>query len=231
MPEQSAAAASPALDHVENWVFDLDNTLYRVTAEMSADINRLMRGFVMDLLAIDEDEAHQVQKSYFREYGLTVRGLMLNHGLDPSLYMEHMSQIDLSHIGPDPRMAQAIERLDGRKIIYTNAFGKHTETVLDRMGIADLFDEIHDIETADYLPKPDIGAYRDLCQRYNIDPRRAIMVEDTPHNLVPAAELGMTTLWIRTSADWVSGGDGADYIHHVTEDLAHWLETHAVPDG
>ena len=222
--------SGPLPEEIDTWVFDLDNTLYSVTPEMSLQINQLMSSFISGFLDVDSEEARRIQKSYFRQYGLTVRGLILNHALDPQDYMAHMSQMDLSQIGPDPRLARAIERLDGRKVIYTNAFGSHTEIVLDRLGMTEHFDAIHDIETADFLPKPHIDAYHDLCRRHEIDPTRSVMVEDTPHNLVPAAEIGMTTVWIRTGMDWAQGGDGADYIHHVVEDLASWLEE-AAPKG
>ena len=223
-PSSRIEVSGPIPEQVDSWVFDLDNTLYAVTPEMSLEINQLMSGFISGFLGVDGEEARRIQKAYFRQYGLTVRGLILNHELDPQDYMDHMSQMDLSQIGPDPRLARAIERLDGRKVIYTNAFGSHTETVLERLGMRDHFDVVHDIETADFLPKPHIDAYHDLCSRYDIDPSRSVMVEDTPHNLEPAAELGMTTVWIKTRVDWAQGGDGAAYIHHVIDDLAAWLE-------
>ena len=49
------------------------------------------------------------------------------------------------------------------------------------------------------------------------------MVEDMARNLAPAAELGMTTAWVRTSLDWAAVESDADYIHHVVEDLAGFL--------
>lgn len=208
----------------ETWIFDLDNTLYPVTPAMSAQTNELMGSFIAKFLNVDREEARRIQKSYFRMYGLTIRGLMIHHGLDPRLYMEHMSRIDLSEIRPDPRLADAIERLQGRKMVYTNAFGRHTETVLERLGMTGRFDVIHDIETAEFIPKPDPGAFRELCRRHGIDGNRAVMVEDIPGNLAPAAQIGMTTVWVRTDAAWAHGGDDAHYIDHRVDDLAGWLE-------
>jgi putative hydrolase of the HAD superfamily len=56
---------------------------------------------------------------------------------------------------------------------------------------------------------------------------KALMVEDIARNLAPAAELGMTTAWIRNELDWAAAESEADYIHHVVEDLAGFLEAAA----
>ncbi|MHA1107888.1 MAG: pyrimidine 5'-nucleotidase [Alphaproteobacteria bacterium] len=212
------------LKQTETWVFDLDNTLYPVTERLLAHIDTHMGGFIANFLNIDRVEARKVQKSYFRRYGLTLRGLMLHHGLDPVRYFDEMQPIDLTEIDPNPALAGAIAGLNGRKIIYTNASARHAEMVLERLGMAGLFEAIHDIAAADYMPKPALDAYRALCGAYGIDPVRAVMVDDIARNLEPAAEIGMTTVWMRTQAEWARGVDGGDHIDYVTSDLLTWLE-------
>ena len=75
-----------ALTHVETWIFDLDNTLYPVTKTLLADIDRHIGSFVADFLGVERDEARRIQKAYFRTYWLTLKGLMVEHGLDPARY-------------------------------------------------------------------------------------------------------------------------------------------------
>ena len=91
-------------------------------------------------------------------------------------------------------------------------------------------DAIHDNETAGFKPKPAHSAYVDLCRRYTIAPERAVMIDDIPRNLEPAAEIGMTTVWKKTDAEWAINAEVLDYVHHVTDDLLAWLQelsTHA----
>ena len=38
------------LDHVRNWIFDLDNTLYPASANLFAQVDARMTGFIQDLL-------------------------------------------------------------------------------------------------------------------------------------------------------------------------------------
>jgi putative hydrolase of the HAD superfamily len=85
-------------DQVETWIFDLDNTLYPVTKPLLAHIDEHMGGFVAKYLGINREEAHQVQKSYFKKYGLTLRGLMIHDGLDPAQYFEEMTPMDLNEV-------------------------------------------------------------------------------------------------------------------------------------
>ena len=49
------------------------------------------------------------------------------------------------------------------------------------------------------------------------------MVEDISRNLEPAAELGMTTVWVRTDTHWARDVTETDHIDHIVEDLTGWL--------
>src|SRR5215471_7709756 len=114
-----------ALNHVETWIFDLDNTLYPVTKALLADIDRHIGDFVADFLGVDREEARRIQKQYFRDYGLTLKGLMVEHGLDPARYFDHMNREDLYDMVPAPDLAAAITALPGRKLVYTNSSVGH----------------------------------------------------------------------------------------------------------
>jgi putative hydrolase of the HAD superfamily len=109
-------------------------------------------------------------------------------------------------------------------LIFTNGSVRHAESVLDRLGVSHHFEGIFDIVAADYVPKPDIAAYRSFIRRHDLDPRSAAMFEDMAKNLVPAHALGMTTVWIRHDRHWSSEGAEGDHVHHVTDDLLDWLE-------
>ena len=228
--ERDRENESRGLGEVETWVFDLDNTLYRVPPPMYAELDRRMRDFVSDFLGVDTDAAYAIQKDYFRKYGLTLRGLMIDHGLDPRVYETHMGGgLDYSGLKPDARLRDAIAALDGRKVIYTNAFASHARLVLEIIALSEYFDGVYDIEAAGYRPKPAIESYRDLCDRYGIDARKSVMVDDIPHNLEPAAEMGMTTVWVRTGAAWDEDEAAGPHIHYQTHDIAGWLEDFAPP--
>src|SRR5262245_30646638 len=74
--------------HLENWVFDLDNTLYPAACNLFAQVDVKIGEFVADLLKIDKAEAVRIQKEYFLTYGTSLRGLMLHHQVNPDDFLD-----------------------------------------------------------------------------------------------------------------------------------------------
>jgi putative hydrolase of the HAD superfamily len=213
----------PTLDHVETWVFDLDNTLYPARFNLFDQVDRRIGLYIQQLLKVDAQEARKVQKTYFREHGTTLRGLMDRHAIDPGHFLDYVHDIDYGAIPASPALHDALTMLPGRKLVFTNGSVGHAERVLDRLGVMDHFETVFDIAAADYLPKPRREAYDALCRRHALEPKRAAMFEDIARNLEPAHALGMTTVWIRTDSVWGQEGSDAAYVHHVAEELDGWL--------
>ena len=99
----------------------------------------------------------------------------------------------------------------------------YARRVLDRLGLANAFDGLHDIHAMDYVPKPDPGAYARMCERHAIDPARALMVEDMARNLVPAKALGMVTVWIDNGSEQASHAADPEVIDYRIADIGEWL--------
>jgi putative hydrolase of the HAD superfamily len=207
----------PDPDRVETWIFDLDNTLYPASSDLFAQVNARIRAFIAAALAIDETEASSVQSRYFAAYRSSLRGLILHHDVEPRRFLDYVHDIDLSPIGPDPALRAAIEALSGRKVIFTN--------VLRQLDLEALFEDIFDIEAADYLPKPYPQTYHQLIARNGIAPERSVLLEDMAINLEPAAELGMTTVWVRDPERLDAAQARPDYVHHEVCDLTGWLQS------
>ncbi len=180
------------------WIFDLDNTLYPATAGITRQSGLRMRNFLKDRLAItDDDVARTLQRRYFRDYGLTLVGLIRHHGVDVQDYFDHVYDLDLSAIAPSPDLATALAVLPGRRMVFTNSPTEHAERVLDRLDCRAQIDAIFSIRDAEFEAKPAPAAYRRLVEVHGVAPDRAVMFEDIPRNLRPASNLGMRTAWIR----------------------------------
>ncbi len=222
-PFPVAEATLAVLARTETWVFDLDNTLYPAACNLFAEVDVRIGRYIADLLSISAEDARVVQKHYFREYGTSLRGLMMHHSIDPLDYLDYVHDIDVTRVSPSPDLAEALDTLPGRKLIFTNGSSAHAERVMNRLGVADRFEAVFDIIEAEYLPKPEPAVYAALVGRHAIDPRRAVMVEDIARNLVPAAALGMTTAWVCGDSHWGNEGAEGDHVHHVVDDLVGWL--------
>ncbi len=221
--DKGASVPVPRLDHVEVWVFDLDNTLYPARYNLFAQVDQRMSAFIADYLGLDLDEARRVQKALFREHGSTLRGLMTAHGMEPNGFLEYVHDVDVAAVPPDTGLDAALGKLEGRKLIFTSASLRHAERVTARLGIAHHFEDIFHIAAADHVPKPHPATYRRFIERYRVEPTAAAMFEDIARNLRPAAALGMTTVWVPGMTEWSHEDSEGDHIHHRTEDLTAWL--------
>jgi len=227
---QASAAQSRSPDGIEVWLFDLDNTLYPASCRLFDQVERRMAEFICEFLSITEEEAHELRRRYWRDHGTTLSGLMLNHGLDPEDFLAYVHEIDLSAMRPDERLGRALERLPGRKLVFTNGSMRHAARILERLDLAHHFEAVFDIAAAGYVPKPDSGAYDTLVRRHGVRAERTLFVEDTAKNLPPAARLGMTTLWLHHEESRRPEAEVEAHIHHRTDDLAGWIES-VLEDG
>jgi putative hydrolase of the HAD superfamily len=215
----------PALANVENWIFDLDNSLYPASCDLFELVDQRIGQYVQKLLGVDAVEARRVQKGYFHAHGTTLSGLMASHGVDPHDFLDFVHDIDLARLSADPALVAALDRLPGRKFIFTNADEAYAKRVLDKLGFANAFDGMHDIHAMAYVPKPDPSAYSAICARHDIDPARALFADDMARNLVPAKKLGMKTLWLDNGSEQAGAVAEAAYIDYRAGDIGEWLAT------
>ena len=213
----------PALSHIDCWIFDLDNSLYPASADLFALIDIRMGEYIQRLLACDPVEARRVQKSYFHEHGTTLAGLMAGHGVAPRDFLDYVHDIDLARLTADPALVAAMDRLPGRKFVFTNGDEAYASRVLDKIGLANAFDGMHDIHAMDYVPKPNPAAYAALCSAHAIAPETALFVEDMARNLEPAKALGMTTVWVDNGSERGSHGADPAFIDYRIADIGLWL--------
>jgi putative hydrolase of the HAD superfamily len=229
LTENRKDSALPDFRHVTDWVFDLDNTLYRADNGIFAQIEARMTDYVERLMALPRDEARVLQKDLYRRHGTTLNGLMLEHGVDAEDYLAYVHDIDLGDLGPEPALIAALERLPGRCFVFTNGCANHAARILQRIGMDGMFEQVWDIRTIGFVPKPQAPAYTSVVAAGAFDPSKAAMFDDLARNLSPARALGMTTVWLKTSAPWNNHGPLIETapgdIDHETDNLAQFLHS------
>jgi putative hydrolase of the HAD superfamily len=220
-----AAQLAPEYRHIRDWVFDLDNCLYPASTGLFSLIDERMGAYIQRLLDCDPAEARRVQKDHFHTHGTTLAGLMRTHEVDPHHFLEDVHDIPLDRVQPNERLATALEKLPGRRFVFTNGDALYARRVLKAIGVHDRFHDLHDIRASSYRPKPDPHGYELLCERFGIDPTRALLVDDMAQNLKPAKALGMTTVWVDNGSE--RGDHAADdsFIDHRITDVGEWLDS------
>ena len=211
---------------INTWIFDLDNTLYSADSGIFQQVHTLMSKFVSTHLNIDIKKATELQRKYYRQHGTTLRGLMDNHNVDPDHFLSEVHQLDYSIVGPNFKLNRELEKLKGRKIIYTNANRQHANDILIRLELTNMFDEIFDIKTANYIPKPEASPYEQIISEFNIDPITTIMFDDIAKNLVPAKNVGFASVWIDVGYENFSDdiAKSKKYLDYETKDLSLFLD-------
>lgn len=214
----------------DTWIFDLDNTLYPAECNLFAQVDHRMGEFIAHYLGVPYAHARHLQKSYYRQFGTTLAGLMAVHKLDPHEFLAYVHDIDLTVVQDSPALRAAIAKLPGRRLIYTNGSRRHAERVAEKLGVLSLFEDICDIAACDYVPKPEADAFRRMIARHDVVAEKAAMFEDMPMNLASPHALGMTTVLVHSSyldhpiqVQMKTWTELPDHIHHMTLDLTEFL--------
>jgi len=214
------------LRHVRSWVFDLDNTLYPPESQFLKQVEQRINAYVVRTSGLPSAEALTVQRGYLHDYGTSLAGLMLHYEIDPHDFLAEVHDVPLDVLTPDPGLHAALERLQGPRLIFTNGSIGHARRVMERLELTPFFDGVFALEDADLIPKPDPRTFQKMLTRFGVDPATACFFEDTPKNLEPARDIGMTTVLVGPKAFVAEG----DHIQHRAASLGPFLTT-AMLDG
>lgn len=203
-------------------VIDLDNTLYAAESGVFARMDKRMSAYVANELRVDAETADELRVKYWKEYGTTLRGMMLHHGMEPEGFLHDVHDINAHELlERDEALDAALARLPGRKVIHTNGIREHAERILEALGVLHHFERIYDIRFNDYIPKPCSETLAMLIKAEGSTPDRTIVVDDMPDNLAAAAALGCRTVWITHNHDPQTNKGRWDY---------HLPSFHSLPD-
>lgn len=216
------------LKNIQNWVFDLDDTLYPSSEEIFGQMSDRIRDFIVQSLQVSPEKATEIQKEYYKKYGATVRGLMLEYQIRPEDFTDYVHELDLSSLEENKQLEKYISKLPGNKYVFTNGAYHHAERVLDRVGIKDKFEGIFSIREAGYIPKPAKETYFKMMETFAITPETSIMFDDSQVNLRTAHELGLKTVWISANVrdnKYNKVSDNPAFCDYQTGDLVSFLST------
>ena len=203
---------SSDLDH---WILDLDNTIYDYKLGLFKKVSLRITEYIIKLFNIKQSEAIILQKDMYLKYGLTLRGLIIEKKIDPFPFLEYVHDVNFSEIKKDNELKRILQKIKGQKLIYTNAPLSHAQNILTKMGIFEEFENIFDINDANFIPKPNLISYKKMVTKFSLDTlklKRSIFFEDTAKNLKPAHDLGITTVWLENKFNEIEAEKFKNFI-------------------
>lgn len=178
-------------------IFDLDDTLYRRDRGLMTQVGQRIHRWLRDRMGLTREEATLLRREYYVRYGTTLGGLIAKHDVDVDDYLRFVHDIPVSdYIDSNPALAEMIDSIPLRRVVYSNATTEYCWRVLGVLGVADLFEQVIGIEEVGFRNKPYRDAYEQALSLFGARGPECIMVEDSARNLLPAKALGMTTVLV-----------------------------------
>ncbi len=212
-------------------LLDLDGVCYGKHNNYSLEkvfgqVSQRMTMFISEKLKIDMEEAKKLQTDYFYKYNTSLNGLMIHHDIPPEEFLKFVHTIDLSFMKEDKIMRNELEKLDMEKFIFTNGSAEHAKNILTHLGVYDLFgrDKVFDIKDAGYVPKPEAKTFDLMVEKFGLNPKETIYIEDIAKNLSIGYERGCATVWLINDEHFGKMDSDKDYISHKIENLSLFLK-------
>ena len=189
-------------------------------------VSKRMTLFIQEKLGLDEKKAKELQTNYFYKYNTSLNGLMLHHNVIGDEFLKYVHDIDISFMKEDKIMRNELENLNMEKFIFTNGSAEHAQNILTRLGIYDLFgkEKVFDIKDAGYVPKPEAQTFDLMVEKFGLNPKETIYIEDIAKNLSIGYERGCATVWLINDEHFGKIDSNKDYISHKIENLSLFLK-------
>lgn len=199
------------------YVFDLDRVLYPLDSSVYDQSVAAIceRGRILAGLTHEEFAAFYAQHAndplkaghaFCQTYGFTSTQMLDNYH----------EVLDYGVLEACLETREKLERLKGRRVIYTDGTKAHAEKVLAARGFEGLFDEIHDISL--FKTQKRLVDFKEYMRRAGVDGASVTFIEDSLYNLVSAHAAGVRTVWINGATAKPA------HVVEMAPTLLHWLE-------
>ena len=212
------------LKNIKNILFDLDGVLYQDLEAVFGQVSKKMTEYISKKLNLDLKKAKELQTNYFHKYNTSLNGLMIHHDIVPEEFLKYVHDIDLSFMKNDLVLREELENLKVKKFIFTNGSKEHANNITSHLGINDLFDGLFDIVDAEYSPKPTAKAFDLMIEKFKINPKETLYIEDIAKNLSIGKERGTITAWLINNEYWGKKESEEEFIDFKIENLSLFLK-------
>lgn len=182
-------------------IWDLDNTLYRITPEFADMLDHVMaEALVMDLgVKMTLPECKNMVKESYRIYRDGGEVFYRDYNISPKDLSEcYHNRKPVEMIEPYVGLAEKLKKVPFEQFIFTTSSRSASERILKHIGLWEQFkDRFYSVEDFGvYKKNESADVYRKVCEKIGYAAADCIFVDDSYSNLEFAKETGMTTIRI-----------------------------------
>ncbi|MBR1374403.1 HAD-IA family hydrolase [bacterium] len=182
-------------------IWDLDNTLYRITPEIADMLDETMAvALVEDLhVPLELADCKALVKESYKQYRDGGEYFYQNYNISPkdlSFYYNKRNPVHM--IEPYQNLALKLKQIPLEQYVFTASNRQASERILKRIGLYEMFkDRFFSVEDFGvYKKNENADVYHQYCQKIGYQPTECIFVDDSYSILEFAKETGMTTIRI-----------------------------------
>ena len=181
-------------------LFDMDNTLYPASSAMDKGITRRMLECVADFFHCDMERAIALRSERRIHYSTTLEWLRAEGLTDVEGFLAHVHpSYEADELPPQPGLRDFLISLNMPMSVLTNAPHEHADTVLGKLGIADLFEAVTDIRDAGFNGKPYPDAFMAALRKAGSTVENTLFLDDMQKYTDGWVALGGTAVLIGSS--------------------------------
>ncbi|KAI9361019.1 pyrimidine 5'-nucleotidase [Pilaira anomala] len=205
--------------------FDCDNCLYSKDLNVNELMKQKIQDYFVNIVGVPKAEVVQIQRRYYEQYGLSLRGLTKHHSVDPIHFDEQVDQaLPLDElITKDNELKHMLRTLNCRKWVFTNAYKVHALRCLRLLGVENEFEGMTytNYTVEDFNCKPEPASFLRAMKDAGVtDDTPIYFVDDSSLNIDAAQKLGWITVHVADDASKSNHGDyQIDDIHDLPKVL------------
>ena len=182
-------------------IWDLDNTLYRITPEFADRLDLAMaEALVLDLgVNMSVEECKSLVKESYKIYRDGGEYFYQNYNISPKdLFKYYFDRKPVYLIEPYENLAEKIKDIPFEQYVFTASNRLASEKILKHIGLYEIFkDKFYSVEDFGVYKKNESSlVYKQYCDKIGFKPEECIFVDDSYSNLEFAKEIGLTTVRI-----------------------------------
>ncbi|KAL5709562.1 hypothetical protein ACHQM5_020238 [Ranunculus cassubicifolius] len=157
-------------------LFDLDDTLYPLSAGLAAECGKNIKEYMVQKLGIEQNKIIEMSNLLYKNYGTTMAGLRaIGYDFDYDEYHSFVhGKLPYENLKPDPVLRSLLLSLPIRKVIFTNADKVHAAKALSKLGLEDCFEGVICFETLNPTHKNTLSEDEDDFDVQGMTPKTII---------------------------------------------------------